>query len=72
MVLQNLQSRLARRLASVPLQDLRSLFQVAFSVEDVIAWGLWSDDTSSHDVKGKKLVGPFSGRLGEVSAISYH
>ena len=72
MVLRNLQPRFARRLVGIPFHDLRSLFQAAFSVEDAIARGLWSDDISSHDVKGKKPMGSFSGRSGEVSAISHH
>ena len=55
MVLRNLQPRFSRCLVGVPFQDLRSLFQAAFSVEDAIARGLWSDDTSSHDVKGRSL-----------------
>ncbi|RVW82872.1 hypothetical protein CK203_038323 [Vitis vinifera] len=50
--------------------DLRSLVQAAFSVEEAIARGLWTDTTPSPDSKGKKLIGPFS-RSGEVGAISY-
>ncbi|RVW95514.1 hypothetical protein CK203_028727 [Vitis vinifera] len=38
--------------------DLRSLVQAAFSVEEAIARGLWTDTTSSPDSKGKKLIGP--------------
>ncbi|RVX01656.1 hypothetical protein CK203_024476 [Vitis vinifera] len=70
MVLRNLQPRFARRLVGVPFQDLRSLIQAAFSVEEAIARGLWTDTTPSPDSKGKKLIGPFS-RSGEVGAISY-
>ncbi|RVW62483.1 hypothetical protein CK203_063902 [Vitis vinifera] len=44
--------------------DLRSLVQAAFSVEEAIARGLWTDTTPSPDSKGKKLMGPFS-RSGE-------
>ncbi|RVW60408.1 hypothetical protein CK203_089900 [Vitis vinifera] len=44
--------------------DLRSLVQAAFSVEEAIARGLWTDTTPSPDSKGKKLIGPFS-RSGE-------
>ena len=46
--------------------------EVAFSVEDAIARGLWLDDTFCHDIKGKNPVGPFIGRSREVSSISYH
>ncbi|RVW62172.1 hypothetical protein CK203_062577 [Vitis vinifera] len=70
MVLRNLQPRFARRLVGIPFQDLRSLVQAAFSVEEAIARGLWTDTTPSLDSKGKKLMGPFS-RSGEVGAISY-
>ncbi|RVW25081.1 hypothetical protein CK203_116139 [Vitis vinifera] len=70
MVLRNLQPRFARRLVGIPFQDLRSLVQAAFSVEEAIARGLWTDTTPSPDSKGKKLIGPF-GRSGEVGAISY-
>ncbi|XP_034690476.1 uncharacterized protein LOC117918054 [Vitis riparia] len=70
MVLQNLQSRFARRLVGIPFQDLRSLVQAAFSVEEAIARGLWTDTTPSPNSKGKKLIGPF-GRSGEVGTISY-
>ena len=70
MVLRNLQPRFARRLVGVPFQDLRSLVQAAFSVEEAIAQGLWIDTTPSPNSKGKKLIGPFS-RSGEVGAISY-
>ena len=37
MVLRNLQPRFVRRLVGIPFQDLKSLVQVAFSVEEVIA-----------------------------------
>lgn len=70
MVLRNLQSRFVRRLVGIPFQDLRSLVQAAFSIEEAIARGLWTDTTLSPDSKGKKLIGPFS-RSGKVSAISY-
>ncbi|WKA04999.1 hypothetical protein VitviT2T_022989 [Vitis vinifera] len=70
MVLRNLQPRFARRLVGIPFQDLRSLVQATFSVEEAIARGLWTDTTLSPDSKGKKLIGPFS-RSGEVGAISY-
>ncbi|RVW37702.1 hypothetical protein CK203_117361 [Vitis vinifera] len=33
----------------IPFQDLRSLVQAAFSVEEAIARGLWTDTTSSPD-----------------------
>ena len=69
MVLRNLQPRFARRLVGVPFQDLRSLVQAAFSVEEAIARGLWIDTATSPDSKGKKPVGSF-GRSGEVGAIS--
>ena len=70
MVLRNLQPRFARRLVGIPFQDLRSLVQAAFSVEEAIARGLWTDATPSPDSKGKKPIGSFS-RSGEVGAISY-
>ncbi|RVW66981.1 hypothetical protein CK203_066079 [Vitis vinifera] len=59
MVLRNLQPRFVRRLVGIPFQDLRSLVQAAFSVEEAIARGLWTDTTPSPDSKGKKLIGPF-------------
>ena len=37
MVLRNLQPRFVRRLVGIPFQDLKSLVQVAFSVEEAIA-----------------------------------
>ncbi|RVW12671.1 hypothetical protein CK203_116473 [Vitis vinifera] len=49
--------------------DLKSL-SAAFSVEEAIARGLWTDATASPDSKGKKPIGSFS-RSGEVDAISY-
>ncbi|KAL6348492.1 hypothetical protein AAG906_008947 [Vitis piasezkii] len=70
MVLRNLQSRFARCLVGIPFQDLKSLVQAAFSVEEAIARGLWTDTTPSPDSKGKKPIGPFS-KSGEVGAISY-
>ncbi|RVW35502.1 hypothetical protein CK203_073869 [Vitis vinifera] len=69
MVLRNLQPRFARRLVGIPFQDLRSLVQAAFSVEEAIARGLWTDTTPSPDSKGKKLIGPFS-RSGEEPYIA--
>ncbi|XP_034708924.1 uncharacterized protein LOC117931969 [Vitis riparia] len=62
--------RFARRLVGVPFQDLRSLVQATFSVEEAIARGLWTDVTPSPDSKGKKPIGSF-GRSREVGAISY-
>ena len=70
MVLRNLQPRFARSLVGIPFQDLRSLVQAAFSVEEAIARGLWTDTTPSPDSKGKKLIGPLT-RSGEAGAISY-
>ncbi|KAL6316826.1 hypothetical protein AAG906_021126 [Vitis piasezkii] len=70
MVLRNLQPRFARRLVGIPFQDLRSLVHAAFSVEEAMARGLWTDTTPSPDGKGKKLIGPLT-RSGEVGAISY-
>ena len=70
MVLRNLQPRFARRLVGIPFQDLRSLVQAAFSIEEAIARGLWTDTTLSPDSKGKKPIGS-SSRSGEVDAISY-
>ena len=70
MVLRNLQLRFARRLIGVPFQDLKSLVHAAFSVEEVIARGLWTDTTPSLDSKGKKLIRPLT-RSGEVGAINY-
>ncbi|RVW91931.1 hypothetical protein CK203_030166 [Vitis vinifera] len=60
MVLRNLQLRFARRLVGVPFQDLKSLVQADFSVEEAIARGLWTDATPSPDSKGKKPIGSFS------------
>ncbi|KAL6322943.1 hypothetical protein AAG906_022781 [Vitis piasezkii] len=48
--------------------DLRSLVHAAFSVEEAIARGLWTDTTPSPDSKGKKLIGPFS-RSGELLSL---
>ena len=70
MVLPNLQPRFSRRLVGIPFQDLNSLVHAAFSVEEAIARGLWTDAAPSPDSKGKKLVGS-SGRSGEVDTISY-
>ncbi|RVW79054.1 hypothetical protein CK203_048163 [Vitis vinifera] len=64
MVLRNLQPRFARRLVGIPFQDLRSLVHAAFSVEEAMARGLWTDTTPSPDSKGKKLIGPLT-RSGE-------
>ncbi|RVW36774.1 hypothetical protein CK203_117747 [Vitis vinifera] len=47
MVLWNLQPRFARRLVGVPFQDLKSLVHAAFSVEEAMARGLWTDTTPS-------------------------
>ncbi|KAL6337644.1 hypothetical protein AAG906_037237 [Vitis piasezkii] len=66
MVLWNLQPRFARRLVGIPFQDLKSLVHAAFSVEEAIARGLWTDTTPSPDSKGKKPIGSFS-RSGEAS-----
>ena len=54
----------------IPFQDLKSLVHAAFSIEEALARGLWTDTTPSPDSKEKKLIGPFS-RSGEVGAISY-
>ena len=70
MVLQNLQSRFVRRLMGIPFQDLKSLVQAAFGVEEAIARGLWTYIVHSLDSKGKKQFGSFS-RSREVGAISY-
>ena len=70
MVFQNLQSRFARRLVGIPFQDLKSLVHAAFSVEEAIARGLWTDTAHFPNSKGKKLVGS-SSRFGEVDTISY-
>ena len=72
MVLWNLQPRFVRLLIGIPFQDLRSLFQATFSVEDVIACGMWSEDASSLDSKEKKPMGSYSGRFGDVNIINYH
>ena len=70
MVLRNLQPRFARRLVGIPFQDLKSLVQATFSVEETITRGLWTDATPSPDSKGKKPIGS-SSRSGEVNTISY-
>ena len=70
MVLRNLQLRFAKRLMGIPFQDLKSLVHAAFSVEEAIARGLWTDTATSPDNKGKKSFGS-SSRFGEVGAISY-
>ena len=70
LVLQNLQLRFAKRLMGIPFQDLKSLVQAAFSVEEAIARGLWTYIVHSLDSKGKKQFGSFS-RSREVGAISY-
>ena len=70
MVLRNLQSRFSKRLVGIPFQDLKNLIHAAFSVEEAIARGLWTDIAHSPDNKGKKLVGS-SSRFGEVDTISY-
>ena len=70
MVLRDLQSRFARNFVGIPIQDLKSLARVAFSVEEAIARGLWTDTAPPPNSKGKKLVGS-SNRFGEVDTISY-
>ncbi|XP_010649293.1 uncharacterized protein LOC104879157 [Vitis vinifera] len=70
MVLRNLQPRFARRLVGIPFQDLRSLVHAAFSVEEAMARGLWTDIATFPDSKGKRPIGS-STRSGEVGAISY-
>ena len=70
MVLRNLQPRFARRLVVSPFQDLKSLVQAAFGVEEAIARGLWTNATPSSDSKGKKPFGS-SSIPREVDAISY-
>ena len=70
MVLRNLQLRFAKRLVGIPFQDLRSLVHVAFSVEEAIARGLWTNIATSPDSKGKKPFGS-SSRSGEVGVFSY-
>ena len=65
MVLRNLQPMFSRRLVGIPFQDLKSLVHATFSVEEVIARGLWTDTTHF----------PFSvessSRFGEFDTISY-
>ncbi|RVW57106.1 hypothetical protein CK203_116771 [Vitis vinifera] len=63
-VLQNLQARFAKRLVGIPFQDLKSLVHAVFSVEEVIAQGLWTDTAHSLNSKGKKPIGS-SSRFGE-------
>ena len=70
MVLRDLQSRFARNFVGIPIQDLKSLARVAFTVEEAIARGLWTDTAPPPNSKGKKLVGS-SNRFGEVDTISY-
>ena len=70
MILWNLQPRFAKRLVGIPFQDLRSLVQAAFSVEEAIARGLWTNIVPFPDSKGKRIVGS-SSRSGEVDTISY-
>ncbi|WKA06806.1 hypothetical protein VitviT2T_024687 [Vitis vinifera] len=70
MVLRNLQPRFAKCLVGIPFQDLKSLVHAAFSVEEAIARGLWTNIAPFPDSKGKKLVGS-SSRSGEVDTISY-
>ena len=70
MVLRNLQLRFAKRLVGIPFQDLRSLVHVAFSVEEAIARGLWTNIATSPDSKGKKPFGS-SSKSGKVDTISY-
>nr|CAN62597.1 hypothetical protein VITISV_041531 [Vitis vinifera] len=61
--------RFAKRLVGIPFQDLRSLVHGAFSVEEAMARGLWTDTTPSPDSKGKKLIGPLT-RSGEEPYIA--
>ena len=70
LVLQNLQLRFAKRLMGIPFQDLKSLVQAAFSVEEAIARGLWTYIVHSPNSKGKKQFGSFN-RSRDVGAISY-
>ena len=70
MVLRNLQLRFATHLVDIPFQDLKSLVHAAFSVEEAIARGLWTNTATSPNNKGKKSFGS-SSRFGEVGAISY-
>ncbi|KAL6323841.1 hypothetical protein AAG906_005836 [Vitis piasezkii] len=51
-------------------KDLKNLVHAAFSVEEAIVQGLWTDIAPSPDSKGKKPVGS-SSRSGEVDTISY-
>ncbi|XP_010658312.1 uncharacterized protein LOC104881102 [Vitis vinifera] len=69
MVLRNLQPRFARHLMGIPFQDLRSLVHAAFSVEEAIAQGLWTNTTTSPDSKGKK-PSESSTRFGEEPYIA--
>ena len=70
MILWNLQPRFAKRLVDIPFKDLKSLVHVAFSVEEAIAQGLWTDTTPSTDSKGKKSIRS-SSRFRKVDTISY-
>ena len=70
MVLRNLQPRFARRLVGIPFQDLRSLVHAAFSVEEAMARGIWTDTAHFPDSNRKKSV-ESSSRFGEVDTISY-
>ena len=70
MVLRNLHPRFARRLVGIPFQDIKSLVHAAFSGQEAIAQGLWTDTAHFPNSKGKKLVG-LSSRSGEVDTINY-
>ena len=70
MVLQNLQPRFVRHLVGIPFQDLKGLVHVAFSVEEAIARGLWTDIAPSPDSNGTKSVRS-SSRSGKVGTIRY-
>ncbi|RVW50144.1 hypothetical protein CK203_096894 [Vitis vinifera] len=62
--------RFARRLVGIPFQDLRSLVHAAFSVEEAMARGIWTDTATSPDSRGKRPIGS-STISEEVGAISY-
>ena len=67
MIMRSLQPGYARHLMGVPIMDYKALLEALYGIEDGMAYGLWSDSSSS-DSKGKK---PFkSYRPEEVEAIS--
>ena len=70
MVLRNLQPRFDRRLMGIPFQNLKSLVQEAFNVEQVIAEGLWTNIVPSPNSKGKRPIRS-SKIYGEIDSISY-